>query len=300
MVLAWFRGAILALTLATQAAAEEVRDTLKTSTGTIRIVEHDGFDHGLTLNGRPMFTDGGAGFGGGRLEFDAVLPSRQIPRFAVLTFSTGGNACGVWGIHVASLRAKPWFSDAIDACAVQEIKAWIDGDALLVAVTGLDDANDLGDLATVTWRLDGTRLRPLPRPGVPNYWRHEAMHPYAFMGVAAIRKPIIDVLGDDFRTVRERLSVASEMETVDYRYLVGSGCRPHSCGSDEALLIVDGWSGDSWAAIVEAGKPRVFSPRSKYRTAPQRELLNRWLARWGVEVVPARGPVALRPRRANE
>jgi len=292
--------ALALLTLIAPASAQEIHDTLKTPVGTIRIVERDGFDYGLTRNGRPMPTETGATLGGGRLEFDTVLPSRATPRYAVITFSTGGNACSVWGIHVLALAGKPWLSDALDSCAVQSIKARIDGGALLVAVTSLDDANDLGDPATVTWRLDGTTLRPLPRPGAPNYWRHEALHPYEFLGVAAIRQPIIEVLGDDFRAVRERLSVASEMETVDYRYLVGRGCLPHSCGSDEGILVVDGWSGDAWAAITEAGKPRVFSPRSRYRTAPQRPLLNRWLARWGVEVVPARGPIALRPLRASQ
>jgi hypothetical protein len=293
-----FVAALCVVLAMSSAGADEIADSIKTAAGTIQTVKRNTFDYVLNFNGQPLQTESGKSIDGGMIEFTAILPSRTNPRYVVITYETGGNACDVWGLYVLKIAEQIWLSDDLGACAVTSIKPRLQGNALLVEVTGYDDANDLGDAGVVVWRHDGTQLRALPKSGVPNFWEHEGIHPAEFLGTQGLRKSIVATLGEKFRDLRDRLNVASNMETVGYRYLVGTGCMAHMCGIEEGFLIVDGYSGRSWAFYTEEGKEvRAFGPKSKSARVPHISPLREWLAKWDIELARDTAPIGVRPLR---
>lgn len=282
------------------AFADTAEKSIPAPDGRIEIRDKDLFDSELTLDGRVLKTDTGRAIKGGSLHIEAVLPSSDDPAFAILTLNTGGNLCSVWGIHVLRLKGGLWLSDDLGACGVESIWPRLESGVLFVEVASFDETNEFGDPAVLTWKHDGKKLRVLPADGVPDFWKHEGMHPHAFLGVRAIRGPLAAVLGTDFKDVRERLSVASEMTVVRYRYLVGSGCLPHSCGSDEAVLVVDAYRGDAWAFYVKDGaRVRTLGPARRNVRLPRIPELGEWLDRWGLEIESAEAPVQVRQRQAE-
>ncbi len=288
---------VVALVIAAIGLGRAHAQAIPTSAGLIEV--RDGGENGrvLTLNGITLKTENGENLDSWSITIAAAVPSETDPRYLVVTTSTGGNACDIWGLHVVRLVPGIWVSDDLGGCGVREFKARLEVRSLILDALTSEVRNEFGDPGILSWRLDGDRLRVVPRKGVPSFWRFESLHPFEFMGDHDIRRPMAESLRERYRDVRDRLTVSSGMVVVGYRYLVGEGCLPHSCGSDEAFLLVDAYTGHTWAFMAENSERMLaFGPQDKDVWVPHVPQLDLWLASWNLELETRAAPLRVKPR----
>ena len=82
-----------------------------------------------------------------------------------------------------------------------------------------------------------------------------------FNGVPSLKRRLRVLLGADYGLFFERLQTEVPIENVDGA-LVARGCMAHSCGEEEAVLVINLSDGKLHCAILSAkfgGKFKVFS-----------------------------------------
>jgi hypothetical protein len=214
------------------------------------------------------------------VHFAALYPGQAAPEIVVFTTRDTGNCC-LPAPGLLDLMASPAFT-AKDLPIVYNTLAITRLDGRLVLFgTSTSDKNKLGDVLRLTLVYDRSRGLVYAKAfdGVADYAPLIGKHPFDLMKNDEARKPFVALLGDGFRDFRERLSVASEMKLVDYRYLTGSGCLPHSCTSDEGAFALDIASGKVWVAWLTDGKPHVKgdTPFKGDEAILPRRILDAWL-----------------------
>ena len=82
-----------------------------------------------------------------------------------------------------------------------------------------------------------------------------------FKGVPSVKRRLRVLLGANYSLFMERLQTEMPIESVDGA-LVGRGCMAHSCGDEEAVLVINLADGKLHCAILSekfGGKFKVFS-----------------------------------------
>lgn len=82
-----------------------------------------------------------------------------------------------------------------------------------------------------------------------------------FKGVPSLKRRLRVLLGANYSLFMERLQTETPIENVDGA-LVGRGCMAHSCGEEEAVLVINLADGKLHCAILSGrfgGKFKVFS-----------------------------------------
>ena len=101
------------------------------------------------------------------------------------------------------------------------------------------------------------------------------MQPRYLFDNAAVFSAVSDLVGDDLGALAVSLAVASEVELVDDRFLVGVGCTPHACGAADGLIAVDIVGKRVYAATDATEQRSVWPARDKWPPA-LRERLEAW------------------------
>lgn len=220
----------------------------------------------------------------------AVLPSLVNPELIAYTTHGGGNCC-LPTIHIVDVSA-PKLIPAGDlfletdnhllAVVRRGDQFEINGDAL--------DRTKLSDSVATTYVYDRKQKLVWVKPakGLPSFIEFLGKHPEDLLGDAGRRTQLVNVVGaDSFADYRRHMSVASGMELVDPRWLVGKGCLPHSCESSESFLAVDLLYGHLIAikydteylnSKVSRAKVAIWSQVPSEESAHEvRDRINQWL-----------------------
>lgn len=80
--------------------------------------------------------------------------------------------------------------------------------------------------------------------------------PYEYLTAQETEAGLIGLFGwEDLDQLRNTLVVGSQEMVVDGEWVVGSGCRPHMCDTDFAVLALHRGTGEPIAAIKQDGQP---------------------------------------------
>ncbi len=99
-------------------------------------------------------------------------------------------------------------------------------------------------------------------------------HPDVFFDDKNMREPFAKAVGlDNFRDVRQAISVASPVTLVQGRYIVMQGCMPHDCGGNYAFVMIDAVTSDFFWARFNQGTNRYSGATRKIDSATMRDVL---------------------------
>lgn len=221
-------------------------DSLRTPAGTLTTRSCD--------KANCVLLDGETIAGDFSVSLHAAWPSRQQPQIVFYSTHAGGNCC-LPDLHALDVSRQPAFDLGPLFVDHEERGPLVarDGDTLVLSGDA-GETNRLGDPLLTTFLYNGKTksLRIQPDAGVPDFAAMIGDHPDTLLGSPGHRKTLIALWGEDlFADLRHALSVASGMELMAHRYLVATGCRPHSCGANQALLAIDLRSGRSIGVIQD-------------------------------------------------
>lgn len=83
--------------------------------------------------------------------------------------------------------------------------------------------------------------------------KYIGQHPSEIFNEPMIEKKFKILLNDNYEHFLENISVSSPLE-FNNDYYLGSGCSPHSCGSDESAFAINKASGSVYAITLFEGK----------------------------------------------
>jgi hypothetical protein len=73
-----------------------------------------------------------------------------------------------------------------------------------------------------------------------------------FLSSPALRTSLLNMMTQaEFLKFHSFFGVSGNIKIVDGKYIVGGGCIPHSCGSNEGMFVIDRASGNAWAIYYE-------------------------------------------------
>jgi hypothetical protein len=173
-----------------------------------------------------------------RIDAGPVVKAGTV-HVAVFDLWAGGNACQAWPLIVSVDAAGKVSVDERFAEECRGFTAATEADAIVLVRRAFPFEDGL------IWRIaeDGVkRLGTLvfaPQPGTTWADVDKALdHPLSLFDVAPIDAAARRLAGRSYADVTLALGVASPVEKRG-RFLVGTGCKPHSCGSVEGFIAVD-------------------------------------------------------------
>ncbi|MDB5748692.1 MAG: hypothetical protein JWP72_3540 [Massilia sp.] len=96
------------------------------------------------------------------------------------------------------------------------------------------------------------------------YARLVGEHPERFFDDPALREPFAKATGmENFRDLRQAISVASPVNLVQGRYIVMQGCMPHDCGGNYSFVMIDAVTSDFYWARFREGANRYSGATRK-------------------------------------
>lgn len=190
----------------------------------------------VRLAGKVIDNDAYAGLVG-------AYPSADRPTLVAYYTHSGGNCC-LPSIKFLDVSTTPAFSlggillqaDKFGP-KVKEVRAGV------FELVGYNlERSKLGDPLSTTYIYDQRRRKVWQKAdnGTPDYSDLIGDYPHDFLGNADRRLPLVKVVGEDsYGKFRQHLSVAPPIALKGYRWLVATGCVPHSCTSNEGFLAID-------------------------------------------------------------
>ena len=103
-------------------------------------------------------------------------------------------------------------------------------------------------------------------------------HPLSLFNVAPVNTAVRKLTGKQFGDLALRLRVASEVEKKGDRFLVGTGCQPHACNSDQGFIGIDRTARAVFLAVKQNGRVAAWPDASRWP-----EVLRGALASWRKE-----------------
>lgn len=213
-------------------------------------------------------------------SIDRAYPSNTDPKVVVIHTSTGGNAC-CWRYDLVDFTVSP-------PLVVQEIGDGVitleEGGLKIERVTGRDP---IGDQIWTTYRYSygagkaealaqGVRHMIVPSSRTDRY-------PNDVLGDPNLRAPLLTLIGREHYAVFRRSLDLGSVQTIEGRYIVGSGCQPHACCLNFGMFVLDTAQRKAWAL---EGKSKNCQPGTDTAqmwgtlfpedAVPRREL-QRWL-----------------------
>ena len=77
-------------------------------------------------------------------------------------------------------------------------------------------------------------------------------HPETFFSDINFREKLAKKIGlTKFKELRESMMVASNTYIVNGHYITMSGCMPHSCGSNEGIILLDTATENYYAVLID-------------------------------------------------
>lgn len=276
-------------------------ETLATPAGVLKALPcASGQCNAIALGGKEIAGDFSA-------SLFAAWPSREKPELVLYATHAGGNCC-LPDLHVLDVAARPAFElGKLFRDGERHELRIARGEGGVIELTGdAGDASRLGDPLATTFLYDRARklVRVRPDAGVPDFFAMAGQHPDALMGSAAHRGKLVALWGEaGFADLRHALSVASGMELLAHRFLIGVGCRPHSCGANQGFLAIDLRNGDTLAiaqdTLYRQGKPDAIDFAFRTDIPPRglhpelRARVEAWLKPTGARLVIERERIRL-------
>lgn len=199
----------------------------------------------LDLNGQVVFHEA-------YVNIVGVVPNSTTPQLVIASGWIGGNCCNPVDHILDFTKSPPIF--------VKEIPYYADWnkDAKLSAYSGgityqgySDEQSSLGEPIWQVYRYKyGSGSVEIIRSTVQyNFEPLKAKkYPSDLLNDPVRREPLLKVIGQSqFKSFRQNIAVQSPIDIVADRFVVGSGCAPHSCGTDEAIFVMDMVTSDAWA-----------------------------------------------------
>ena len=100
-------------------------------------------------------------------------------------------------------------------------------------------------------------------------------HPLSLFNVAPVDAAIRKLTGRQFGDLALRLRVASDVERKGERFLVGTGCQPHACNSDQGFIGIDRSAHTVFLAMRSGKDVSVWPPLGRW-PEPLRAELKSW------------------------
>ena len=233
------RGFVLALAgafvSANPVAAETVEQTMEFAGNRLEVVQTDDFERVLKVNGGEVFRDF-------QLWLDRAIPlgSRQV---LLASAGPGGNACGSYPVVLVPANdgsltvATPIGRE----CGLFAEMAATPTELIFFghAAPGNPASIDQWSPTTGLEHVGRIEFEPQPGTGWQTLRIDDLSHPRHLFDNADVYRAVADLAGADLAALSTSLSVASELEPVDGRYLVGMGCMPHACGAADGFIAVD-------------------------------------------------------------
>lgn len=244
--------------------------------GKLELIEVGDLEHELRLNGRVIYTDDSSAYAS--IERRVSLGTEDV---FILSESSGGNACAAT-YRIVSVRSpsQARVTDSFGNCS--DLPA-ISADTALTQITFKFPKFRGADV----WVYEGGKL--IEAPEERSVVKEEILLDFRFLAEFEGRHPN-DVLSDSrygshlIKNIGEvaldrtayYTSVASGLELVDGKFLVGFGIAPHSGGSAEAFIAVEMATGKiviltadadfktgSSVVTVMAGEDVALSPKAQ-------------------------------------
>ncbi|MEN3379330.1 MAG: hypothetical protein V7604_4685 [Hyphomicrobiales bacterium] len=195
----------------------------------------------------------------------------------VFDVGPGGNACEGWPAVVTVDRDG---KVAVDTTLKGECHYFIvatEEDGFVFVERAVPDQDG------AVWRFaPGEGLRRLGllvfRPQPKSSWNDLDKwldHPLSLFNVAPVDAAIRRLTGRQFGDLALRLRVASEVQKKDDRFLIGTGCQPHACNSDQGFVGIDR-SARAVFLAMRSDKLVTTWPAAAHWPAPFRDALKSW------------------------
>ena len=191
----------------------------------------------------------------------------------VFDVGPGGNACDGWPAVVTVDKDGKVAADTTmkDLCSLFGASADEEG------FTFVERA--VPDQAGSVWRFTpeaGMRrlgllvFRPQPKT-TWNDLEKSLDHPLALFDVAPFDAAVRKLTGNQYNDFTLRLRVAGGVEKKG-NFLIGSGCQPHACNSDQGFIAVDRKTNDVFLAMRRNERFTTWPVLSRWPDAMKREL----------------------------
>lgn len=178
------------------------------------------------------------------VRIDTVYPSENDPKLVVVYSGTGGNAC-CWSTDLVDVTKE----EPLIIKGLGEGKLTVQMDGLQIEkITGADS---IGDQILTTYRYRYGSGRAVTLRETTKSVQSSATgarHPNDVLGDPAIREPLLEAIGrESYANFRRSIIVASPVNVIEGRYLVGEGCKPHECCISQAMFVLDTLQRRGWA-----------------------------------------------------
>lgn len=190
---------------------------------------------------------------------------------AVFELWAGGNACGAWPAIVIVDSAGKVSVDTrfADECRVFSIATETDAIVLVQRAFPWEDG--------AVWRVADDGVRRLgklvfePQPGTTWVDLDKALdHPTSLFDIAPVDAAVRSLVGQGYAEFASSLSVASGVERRG-RYLIGTGCQPHSCTIIEGFIAVDRDAKQVYLGYKNEGRVTTWPALARWPNALRRE-----------------------------
>lgn len=142
--------------------------------------------------------------------------------------------------------------EAVNGVEMPSTQVYIDVTEVVAAIKQAKVPNTKG-AAAPSQSTKSSTISPQPR------WEsYVGTHPTDFLGDRDVRNFIQPKLGYRYQKLLYRVQVASAVELADQEYLIGSGCAPHSCGSEDGFFLINIKTGELFAAMANNGVQEVI------------------------------------------
>jgi hypothetical protein len=195
----------------------------------------------------------------------------------VFDIGPGGNACEGWPAVVT-----------VDKDGKVAVDTTLKGECHYFIVATEEDGfvfveRAVPDQDGSVWRFaPGEGLRRLGllvfRPQPKSSWNDLDKwldHPLSLFNVAPVDTAVRKLTGRQFGDLALRLRVASEVRKKGDRFLVGTGCQPHACDSDEGLVAIDRKAHGVFLAMRSGKEMNIWPPLARW-PEPLRGELKSW------------------------
>jgi predicted aspartyl protease len=241
----------------------------------------------IELGGRVLFANA-------YMSIDEIYPTSDNPKVVIASSSNVGNCCKPETLVFDFTQSPPLILRNVPYYNSYDKDAKLAGFANGVIYKGYsDDTTDLGEPVWKVYRYTyGTGKVVVVRSTVKYDFTPltAKKYPSDILNDPVQRVSLINVIGrGQFKKFHENIGVESPLERIANRYVVGHGCLPHSCDSNEAIFVLDTLKSDA-LAISYSTDYRVSPPTVSGRQrgsfgaddAVPKLILSRWMTEHGL------------------
>ncbi|MEP2827426.1 hypothetical protein [Parvibaculum sp.] len=167
-------------------------------------------------------------------------PASGVPVLVNASSDGGGNCCAPTANIIDLTTSSPTVIKIVDLG--EDLRfSQISPTIVLVSGHNLVETDRNGDPLTSNYLYyrDRKLLIAAPFDGKTDYSEMAKAYPFQLLADPVARKPLADILGQRLKEFREHIEVSSPGELLLNRYLIGAGCKAHSCNDTGGFYVVD-------------------------------------------------------------